>query len=50
MASLTITKKLGEISVPLGIVYANNPKFLTDIDHGLSAHVGLKFNVFSGLK
>lgn len=50
VASVTITKKLGEMSVPFGIVYANKPKFLTGVDHGLSANVGLKFNLFSALK
>ena len=49
VASITITKKLGEISIPFGIVYANKPKFLTGVDHGLGANVGLKFNLFTGL-
>lgn len=49
VASLTITKKLGTLSVPFGIVYANKPKYLTGVDHGLGANVGLKFNLFAGL-
>jgi hypothetical protein len=47
VASVTLTKKIGEVSVPFGIVYANKPKFLTGVDHGLSAHLGLKFNLFN---
>ena len=50
VSSITTTKKLGEISIPFGLVYANKPKFLTGVDHGLSATVGLKFNLFPGLK
>ncbi len=50
VASLTVTKKVGDISVPFGLVYANKPEFLKDVDHELSAHVGVKFNLFSGLK
>ncbi|OFW10858.1 MAG: hypothetical protein A3H96_20735 [Acidobacteria bacterium RIFCSPLOWO2_02_FULL_67_36] len=50
VASLTITKKLGDISVPFGLVYANKPKYLTGVDQGLGAHIGLKFNLFPGLK
>lgn len=50
VASLTLTKKLGEISIPFGIVYANKPRFLTGVDQGLTANVGLKFNLFPGLK
>ena len=50
VASLTVTKKVGELSVPLGIVYANKEKYLTGVDHGLSAHVGLKFSLFGAAK
>jgi hypothetical protein len=50
VTSLTITKKLGDISIPFGIVYANKPRFLTDVDHGLTANVGLKFNLFPGFE
>jgi hypothetical protein len=50
VASLTLTKKLGDISIPFGLVYANKEKFLTGVDHGLSANVGLKFNLFPGMK
>ena len=50
VTSLTITKKVGDISIPFGIVYANKPRFLTGVDKGLTANVGLKFNLFSGAK
>ena len=46
VGALTVTKKLGELSLPFGIVYANKPEFLTGTDYGLSAHVGVKFNLF----
>jgi len=48
VASLTLTKKFGDISVPFGIVYANKPEFLKGVDHELSAHLGVKFNLFPG--
>jgi hypothetical protein len=51
VAILTITKKLGDVSIPFGIVYANKEKFLTQsgVDKGLGANVGLKFNLFPAL-
>lgn len=48
VGSITLTKKFGDISVPFGIVYANKPEFLKGVDHELSAHVGVKFNLFPG--
>ena len=50
VVSATITRKLGEASIPFGVIYASNPKFLTGFDHGLTANVGLKFNLFPALK
>jgi hypothetical protein len=50
LAGVTITKKVGELAIPFGIVYANKPKFLTGVDQGLTANIGLKFNLFHGLK
>jgi len=50
VTSLTVTKKLGELSVPFSIVYANKEKYLTGVDYGLSANVGLKFNLFAAAK
>jgi len=49
IVGLTITKNFGDISLPFGIVYANKGEFLTDVDRQLSAQIGLKFNLFSGL-
>ncbi|MDP2323039.1 MAG: hypothetical protein Q8N51_03310 [Gammaproteobacteria bacterium] len=48
VGSLTLTKKFGDVSVPFGIVYANKPEFLKGVDHELSAHLGVKFNLFPG--
>ena len=50
VASVVVTKKVGDISVPFGIVYANKPRFLTGVDKGITANVGLKFNLFQGAK
>lgn len=46
VTSATLTKKIGEMSIPFGLVYASNPKGLTGVDHGVTAHLGLKFNLF----
>lgn len=46
-ATLTITKQFGDLAVPFGIVYANHGEFLPEVDEKLSAHIGLKFNLFS---
>ena len=45
VATLTVTRKFGTISVPLGIVFANHGEFLGEVDEELSAHVGLKFDL-----
>jgi len=45
VATLTLTRKFGTISVPFGIVYANHGEFLGEVDEELSAHVGLKFDL-----
>jgi hypothetical protein len=50
VASITLTKKFGDISVPFGLRYASRTEFLSDFDHGISANVGLKFNLFPGIK
>ncbi|HEV7669898.1 MAG TPA: hypothetical protein VGS22_15355 [Thermoanaerobaculia bacterium] len=47
VASLTLTRKINGFSVPLGIVYANHGEFLGDVDQVLSAHLGLKFDLFA---
>lgn len=50
VASVTLTKKFGDLSVPFGLRYASRTEFLSDFDHGISANVGLKFNLFPGIK
>jgi hypothetical protein len=50
VATLTLTKKFGDVSVPFGLRYAYRTEFLSDFDHGISAHVGLKFNLFPAFK
>jgi hypothetical protein len=52
VATITVTKKFGDMSIPFGLVYANKEKFLTQagIDKGLTANIGLKFNLFPELK
>jgi hypothetical protein len=45
VATLTITRKFGNLTVPLGIVYANHGEFLGDVNKQLSAHLGLKFDL-----
>ena len=43
-----LTRKVGNLSIPFGIVYANHGEFLGDVDARLSAHLGLKFNMSGG--
>jgi hypothetical protein len=50
VASITLTKKFGDISIPIGLRYASKTEFLSDFDHGITANVGLKFNLFPGIK
>lgn len=50
VSSVVLTKKIGDISIPFGIVYANKPRFLTGVDKGITSTVGLKFNLFPGSK
>jgi len=45
-ATLTVTRKVGNLSIPFGVVYANHGEFLGEVDKQLSAHVGLKFDLF----
>jgi hypothetical protein len=47
--SATLTKKVGDLSIPFGLVWANRSEYLTKDagnDYPVSAHVGLKFNLF----
>jgi hypothetical protein len=45
LATLTVTRKTKDFSIPFGVVYANRSEFLTDVNRKLSAHVGLKFDL-----
>jgi hypothetical protein len=45
VATATVTRNAAGFVIPLGIVYANHSEFLGDVDHKLSAHVGLKFSL-----
>lgn len=45
VATLTFTRKFGNLTVPFGIVYANHGEFLGDVNKQLSAHLGLKFDI-----
>lgn len=48
VASLTFTRKVGDMEIPLGIVYANHGAFLGEVDARLSAHLGLQFKMRGG--
>jgi hypothetical protein len=48
IASLTITRSIGDLAFPFSIVYANKPEFLATLtDDKLSAHFGIKYE-FAG--
>lgn len=44
---LTLTRNVGRMSIPFGIVYANHGEFLAEegVDERLSAHIGLTFKM-----
>jgi hypothetical protein len=42
-ASLTYTRRVGEMDMPFSIVYANKDEFLGEVDHRISINFGLKF-------
>jgi len=46
VASLTVTKKVGALSIPIGLVYSNRPEFVGESDAKLGAHIGVIFNTF----
>ena len=48
VATLTFTRQFNNMSIPFGIVYANHGEFLPEVDERLSAHIGLRFNLFNG--
>jgi hypothetical protein len=47
IATATVTRKLGSISIPFSIVYSNRPQFVGPSDAKLGAHIGILFNTFS---
>ena len=48
VATLTLTRQIGDLAVPFGIVYANHGEYLGEVDEQLSAHLGLKFDLDGG--
>ena len=46
VASLTFTRQLNGVAVPFGIVYATRGEYLPEVDSRLSAHIGLRYNLF----
>lgn len=46
IASLTVTRSIGDLAFPFSLVYANKPEFLRTItDDKLSAHFGVKYEL-----
>jgi hypothetical protein len=50
LVTLTLTRKIGQVDIPFGIVYANHGEYLTDVDEKLSAHIGLRFSAMAPKK
>ncbi|HEX6903843.1 MAG TPA: hypothetical protein VF789_29300 [Thermoanaerobaculia bacterium] len=46
VASLTFTRQFNGVAVPFGIVYATRGEYLPEVDSRLSAHIGLRYNLF----
>jgi hypothetical protein len=44
VVSFTYTRKVGELNIPFGIVYANKSEFIEGVDKLVSLHVGVKFS------
>jgi hypothetical protein len=42
-ATVTYTRRIGDMDVPFAIVYANKNEFLGKVDHQISLHLGVKF-------
>ena len=42
-ATLTYTRRVGDMDMPFSVVYANKDQFLGEVDHQISLHLGLKF-------
>jgi hypothetical protein len=48
--SVTLTKRFGDLSIPISVVYSNHGEYLGDVDERLSANIGIAFDVFGGLE
>ena len=44
IATLTLSKKIGKLTLPVSLVYANHSEFIGEPDHQLGAHVGLNLD------
>jgi hypothetical protein len=42
-ATVTYTRRVGDMDVPFSLVYANKDEFLGEVDQQISLHIGLKF-------
>ena len=42
-ATVTYTRRIGDMDVPFSLVYANKDEFLGEVDQQISLHLGLKF-------
>lgn len=45
LASLTYTRQIGGLAVPLGVVWASKAEFLPEVDEQISAHLGIRFSL-----
>ena len=45
LAATTLTRKMGGMTFPLGIVWASKPEYLPEVDQEIGAHVGLRFSL-----
>lgn len=45
VATASFELKVGQLDVPVGVVYANHGEYLGDVDEQLSAHLGLRFKL-----
>jgi len=48
--TVTLSKRFGDLSIPISIVYSNHGEYLGDVDQRLSANIGIAFDVFGGLE
>jgi hypothetical protein len=48
--AVTLTKRFGDLSIPISVVYANHGEYLTDVDDRLSANIGIAFDIFGALE